>query len=310
MAHRLAPALALADDDFAPLSLDMGSEKWIDVDGIRTRYFDEGSGPAVVFFHGSHCGGADGASATIWDMNFAPLSRYFNVIAVDRLGQGFTDNPLTDGDYTMDASVKHAARFLQLLGKGPYHLVGHSRGGYLVARLALEHPDLAASCNCVSSGTLSPGIVRNHIVHANLPGWDRRAALRAIYERYSYNPRIVTTALLDECEAVMDLGKSQVAVRKFSEGLETGLYFPELGRQRRETQGWLLTRGMPCPTLIVWGYRDPTAVFENGRHLIEMFMAKQRNTSVSLFNRSGHFVYREYAAQFNRRQYSFVMANS
>lgn len=306
MAHELAPP----DDDFYPACLDMGSEKWIDVDGIRTRYFDEGSGPAVVFFHGSHCGGADGSSARIWDMNFAPLAKYFNVIAVDRLGQGFTDNPRTDGEYTMDASVKHAARFLQLLGKGPYHLVGHSRGGYLVTRLALEHPDLAASCNCVSSGTLSPGTVRNHIVHANLPDWDRRTALRAIYERYSCNPRIVTPALLDECEAVLDLGKSQVAVRKFSGGLETKLYFPELGRQRRETQGWLLARGMPCPTLISWGYRDPTAVFENGKHLIEMFMAKQRKTAVSLFNRSGHYVYREYAAQFNRRQCSFVMANS
>lgn len=306
MAHE--PLLSI--EDFRPEQLDMGPEKWIDVDGIRTRYFDQGQGQPVAFFHGANYGGVDGSSARIWDMNFVPLAKFFNVIAVDRLGQGLTDNPKTDRDYTMDASVKHSARFLQLLGKGPYHLVGHSRGGYLVARLALEYPELVASCNCVSSGTLSPGTVRNHIVHAKLPGWSRRAALRASYERYSFDPRIVTERLLDDCEVVLNAEKTQIAVRKMEEGLEARLFFPELGRQRRETQRWLLERGMPCPTLITWGYRDPTAVIENGKQLIEMFMKKQRNTVVNLFNRSGHFVYREYAAQFNRAQHSFVTAIS
>ena len=29
---------------YHPTSGDMGPEKWLDVDGIRTRYFDEGEG--------------------------------------------------------------------------------------------------------------------------------------------------------------------------------------------------------------------------------------------------------------------------
>ncbi len=304
-------APSVIDEDFRPKDLDMGPERWVDVDGVRTRYFDQGHGQPVVFFYGSNIGTTSGVCARIWDVNFAPLSRHFNCIAVDRLGQGFTDNPASDPDYTMDASVKHAARFLRIMAKGPYHLVGHSRGGYLVARLSLEYPELVASCNCVSTGTLAPGSVRNHIVHANMPSWSRRAALRAVYERYSYQTNMVTEALLDNCELVLDAPKTRIATRKMEQdGLAARVFFPGLSRQRRETQRWLLERGMPCPTLVTWGFRDPTADFENGKQLIRMFMKKRPDTLVNLFNRSGHFVYREYPAQFNRAQYSFVTANS
>jgi len=297
------------DEDFRCERGDMGAEKWIDVDGIRTRYFDQGEGSTVVFFHGGQFGSNDGCSARAWDFNFIPLSSYLNVIAVDRLGQGFTGNPKTDADYTMHSSVQHAARFLQILGKGPYHVVGHSRGGYLVTRLALEYPQLVASCVPVSNGTLSPGMNRTHIIDQNYPTWSVRAALRQFYEVHSYNPRIVTEGFLDEPEKILSSERHKLVRKKMDEGLARKVFYPGLARQRAETHRWLRDRGLPCPTLVVWGYNDPAADFELGKQLIEMYMEKQRNTEVALFNRSGHFVFREYPAQFNRALHAFVMSN-
>ena len=43
------------------------------------------------------------------------------------------------------------------MGLKNVHVVGHSRGGYLVARLTLEHPEIIRSCIIVDSGTLAPG---------------------------------------------------------------------------------------------------------------------------------------------------------
>ena len=129
--------------DYRPSSLDMGPEKWIDVGGIRTRYFDQGAGERIVFVHGVQMGSTDGSSnARSWELNFVPLAPAHNVISLDRLGQGYTDNPKSDADYTMHASVQHVIAFLDRLGKKPYHLVGHSRGGYIVTRITLERPDL------------------------------------------------------------------------------------------------------------------------------------------------------------------------
>ena len=113
---------------------------------------------------------SDGASSgKTWALNFPVLKAGYNVIAYDKLGQGFTDNPKTDADYTMHATVQHAIAFLEKLGKGPYHIVGHSRGGFVVSRLALERPDLVKSCVCVSSGSLSPGQSRTHLVFRDPP---------------------------------------------------------------------------------------------------------------------------------------------
>ena len=298
---------------FVPSNLDMGPEKWIDAGGIRTRYFEAGRGERIAFFHGGNMGSNDDAvTAQCWDLNFSVLAQHHQVIAIDKLGQGYTDNPKSDNDYTMHATVQHAAATLDALGKGPYHVVGHSRGGYVVSRLALERPDLVKTCICVSSGTLSPGTPRNRMVFADAPLPKlSRESLRWIYERYSYDPKIVKEYLVDDGVAVSQTEPRKIAVRKMNqEGLLRKLFLPDLARQKAETYRWLLERGMPCPTLIIWGFNDPTADFENGKRLIEMFMHKQRNTEIRILNRAGHFVYREQAAAFNRAVHSFVTAHS
>jgi 2-hydroxy-6-oxonona-2,4-dienedioate hydrolase len=291
----------------------MGPERFIDVDGIRTRYFDQGEGERTVFFHGGNFGSAGGAStARIWEPNFVALQPFMNVISVDRLGQGYTDNPKTDDDYTMHAVVQHAAGFLRALGKGPYHIVGHSRGGYVVCRLTLEYPELVKTCTIVSSGTLSPGIVRNHIQLAAPPRpLLTRESQRWVYERYSYNPTIVDDAWLDETVAVSQLPKNTEAVRKMAhEGLEKRLFAPQLAKQRAECHRWILEKGLERPTLVAWGYNDPTADPENGKLLIEMLMRKQERTEVRYFNGAGHFVFREHPRAFNLMLRHYVAANA
>jgi 2-hydroxy-6-oxo-6-(2'-carboxyphenyl)-hexa-2,4-dienoate hydrolase len=49
-------------------------------------------------------------------LNFDGLAELFHVFAVDKIGQGFTDNPKRDEDYTMAAVVQHAYGFLRTLG--------------------------------------------------------------------------------------------------------------------------------------------------------------------------------------------------
>jgi len=116
----------------------MTDPEFVDVGGIRTRYFDKGGGEVILLVHGSHMGTPDACeSALDWELNFNSLAERYRVIAMDKLGQGYTGNPKTDADYTMAATVKHAAGLLRALGLKNVHVVGHSRGGYVVARLTL-----------------------------------------------------------------------------------------------------------------------------------------------------------------------------
>ena len=65
----------------------MTGEKFVDVDGVRTRYYERGAGPVVVLFHGGHFGSHDAAdSADDWSLNFDGLAHWFHVYAIDKIG--------------------------------------------------------------------------------------------------------------------------------------------------------------------------------------------------------------------------------
>ena len=136
----------------------MENPKYVTVNGIKTRYFDEGAGEPLILFHGGSFGNTDNVDlADNWDRNWSWFLKSFHVYAPDKLGQGFTELPQRDDDYTMAAVVQHAYDFIQKMGLKKVHLVGHSRGGFLVTRLALEYPELVQTLVIVDSGTLAPG---------------------------------------------------------------------------------------------------------------------------------------------------------
>jgi len=76
----------------------------MDVDGIRTSYFEAGAGEDMVLIHGVHFGSPT-SSAIAWTANFPLPAAHFHVHAVDKLGMGFTDNPASDADYSLRASL-------------------------------------------------------------------------------------------------------------------------------------------------------------------------------------------------------------
>ena len=92
----------------------MSEAKYVDVSGIRTRYLEAGRGEPMLLIHGGHFGLV--ASADVWNPAIDKLAEHFHVYAIDRPGQGFTDNPKKDSDYVIGTSVRHAYEFLEEAG--------------------------------------------------------------------------------------------------------------------------------------------------------------------------------------------------
>ena len=283
----------------AKLSLPEG--RWIDVDGVRTRYHEAGSGEPIVFIYGGNFGTADSASsAYTWSEQLLPLSERFRAITIDKLGQGETGNPKND-DYTMAAVVRHAAAFLRALKLRDVHLVGHSRGGYTATRVALENHDLVKSLTVVNSGTLSPGIGTNEVVLAKPPyPAGTRECVRWVYENYSYDPKVVTDEWVEAVMHTLSLPKYQESVRKIgAENLGTRLFLPELAREKRETLQWIGEGRLQRPVQVIWGFDDRTAVIERGIELYHLFARHERRALFHVINQAGHFPFREHPARFN-----------
>jgi 2-hydroxy-6-oxonona-2,4-dienedioate hydrolase len=287
----------------------MTGGKFIDVGGVRTRYFEKGSGEVLVLFHGSHFGTTDACDSAIdWELNFDRLAQWFRVIAVDKLGQGHTDNPKSDEDYTMAAVVAHAHRFLVTLGLKNVHVVGHSRGGYLVGRLTLEHPEVVRSCIIVDSGTLAPGPSKTEQIMAQAPKPRlTRESQRWVEAHYSHSDKHITASWLDAAVEIANLPKYREAVKKMEDqGLKRSLFLPHLAVQKEETLNWIMQGRLKTPTLVVWGYNDPTAELRRGHYLFELIAAATPIAEMHVINQAGHFCYREQPETFNQVIKSFV----
>ena len=120
---------------------------YIDVEGVSTRYFYEGSGPALLLVHGV------GASADNWIKNIDGLGRHFTVYAPDNVGSGFTDIVDLDGEPPQLRMVRHLGAFMEALGVSRYSVVGHSYGGLLASLLYFDRPQCIDRLVLASSGS-------------------------------------------------------------------------------------------------------------------------------------------------------------
>ena len=63
------------------------------------------------------------------------------------------------------------------------------------------------------------------------------------------------------------------------------------------------------PTQLAWGYHDPTATIDQGYALFDLIAPNTHDSRMYIFNRAGHFSYREHPAEFNEMLRSFIERN-
>lgn len=290
-ASNQAPALTIA-------------EKFVDAGGIRTRYLECGSGEAVILVHGGHFGNL--GSADDWEPVMPVLAQNWRVLAIDKIGNGWSDNPRRDEDYVIGSTVRQLVDFMDALGLDKAHLMGHSRGGYTIVRTALDHPQRVHSLCVVSSATL---MTAPNNVYAK---WDEESlAIADARERWRYRLRCnswsdahIDEAYIDRNLAIDALPSHQEASRKMgSRRMEPHLLWPRFRADLLEQQKWMherITRdGLSLPVLIVWGFDDPSARLEpTGLDTMRLLMPAAPNSEFHVIKNAGHYVYREQPAAF------------
>ena len=68
-----------------------------------------------------------------------------------------------------------------------------------------------------------------------------------------------------------------------------------------------ILRASPVPTLVVWGFDDPSARLPVGQHLFERICARTPQAELHVLNRAGHCSFREQPRAFNRLVTDFCL---
>ena len=257
--------------------------------GYDIHLKEAGSGPAVVFLHGSGPG-ASGASNFRLNID-AFVAVGYRVILPDLIGYGASSKP--EGiDYTLRLFTDTVADALRQHGIGEAHLVGNSLGGGIAIQMTLDQPEFTGKLVL-----MAPGCIEEQADYFKMPGIakmvsgfggpdfnldeQRRLVSNLVHPDFVPN---IPDALIAERFAVARTQPKDVLARMRTPNL--GPRLGELGK----------------PILVLWGLNDEFCPESGSRHFLESCADARCLT----FTRTGHWVQVERAAEFNRYSIAFL----
>ncbi len=241
----------------------------------RIRYAARaGDATPVVLIHGF------GGDLDNWLFNIDALAAAHPVYALDLPGHGQSVKPQAEAD--LELLVRTVKEFLASLGLERAHLVGHSMGGLVAARVAIEEPQTVASVSLICSAGLG-----EEINSAYIDGFIRasgRKDLKAALELLFFNPELVGRTMVDDVLKYKRLD----GVSGFLVALGGKLFAQ--GRQAVVTAQDL--QASEVPVCVIWGAEDAvipaahagaipsaaTHVLEGAGHMVQLEKASEVNS--------------------------------
>jgi 2-hydroxy-6-oxonona-2,4-dienedioate hydrolase len=227
------------------------------------------------------------------------------VYAIDTLGFGYTDKP-TDS-CTDQESVDHLYGFLNALCLDTANLCGNSRGAYMCAKLAVDHPKRVKKLLMVSSGSIAAamGLDRSPAQMAGmrkLQAYDGTPeAMRGFMEFIVNDHSKITDELVADRVAMAALpGFDRVA--KLQDA-----YRNSLKNDPNERQIFELKYRLPqltIPMHMVWGAKDNFAPPE----FADKLRAMLPNVTFEMLENSGHQAQNDESDRFNEIALAFFGA--
>ena len=298
---------ALAQDKPDPRSEIGGlKSKFVDVNGVKARYYEAGQGEPMVMVHGGFTAGS--STANVFSRNIPSLAKHFHIYAVDRLASGMSGNPASDMQYSYQGDVDFVYNFIQTLKLGKVHLVGHSAGGAIVLYLAVEHPDIARTLTILAVGPENPPQPQTKLANMlkKCPDQSQYAGLMCRVYELAWLPTTFDDEYWKADEYMAGLQKSKEARDKLRSGSgesqQAAAAYRDMMLDRIKTEG-----NLQMPVLMVagkndvldWGETDATAQLKGEMALFDIIAAKNTKVQLFVFNNAGHFMYREHPEEFN-----------
>lgn len=246
------------------------SSSFMELDGNRIHYRDEGEGDVIVLIHGT------ASSLHTWDAWTESLKQHYRIIRMDLPGFGLT-GPDHKDRYEVSDDVTFLKQFLGHLNIESAHFVGSSLGGRIAWQYALEKPEQVASLTLMNSLGYPQERWPPPIQLAQWPVFDTIMSHFSPRFMYDIGLRDVyfDSALVDE-----KLVDRYFELSRYPGNLAA---FPQRVKARLDQDSQLIS-DVSVPTFVMWGQEDLYFPVANAYR----FQKEIAQTQMYIFEDVGH----------------------
>jgi pimeloyl-ACP methyl ester carboxylesterase len=232
------------------------ASRFINIDGARIHFRDEGEGPAVLLLH------ANFGNLIGWDPWVDTLKDSYRVVRMDFTSHGLT-GPDPTGDYTQARTLELTEKFINAMDLGKFSIAGTSMGGTMAIHYAHKYPQRIENLILLSPGSLE-GKERTESGRDQVP--DTAYVLKYIMPRAL--PKFVLESGFGDKEKLTD----ELIDRWYDMWMREGQREAQLDRLKQYKAGDIedIIRALKPPTLLLWGEANTTADFEQAGEFQEL----------------------------------------
>jgi len=227
------------------------SPHYLNLDGPRLHYLDEGQGPVVALLHGNP------TWSYMYRRLIPALAQHHRVIAPDHIGCGLSDKP-QKYPYCLRQHRDNFLRLLQHCGIERFSLVAHDWGGAIGLAAVVTAPERLEKCVLMNTAAFPfprlPGriaLCRQPLIGEFLVRWLNLFVLAA---RYMATVKPMPLPARHALEAPYDSWENRVGIARFVEDIPMSPNHPSY--QLLKEIDKLLPSLRQTPMLFVWGGRD------------------------------------------------------
>lgn len=279
----------LPDFPFAP--------NYVEQDGLRLHYLDEGEGDPVLLLHG------EPTWSFLYRKLIPPLTGVARCVAPDYFGFGRSDKPTDRGWYSYDRHTESLAQFTRELDLKNITVVVQDWGGPLGFRFAVENPDRVVRL-----------VVMNTGIGARAPNeeWLRFQAFMRRVDTDIVPGQLVRLSLVqpttDEVIAGYDapfpVPESRLGVVQFPELVATGADHPSAPAMLAVREQ---LRTFDRPALVLFSDGDPIFSRRAAEVMAELLPAAELDPPVE---GAGHFLQEDQGAFIGERIAGWLSAST
>jgi pimeloyl-ACP methyl ester carboxylesterase len=251
---------------------------YLEVNGVKLQYIDEGQGETILFVHGTPS----------WSFDFRhcikELNKSHRCIAIDHIGFGLSDKPAAY-DYSTINHSRTLEKFIIELGLKDFTLVVHDFGGPIGLNVAIQYPEWVKRIVILNSWLWSSKTDPDFIKMSRIL---KSPLLPFLYRYLNFSPRFILPGSFGDHKLKKNIRRQYTSPFQNPGERNGALAFAKslLNDQDWFESLWTKKEAIASkPTLFIWGMKDPVIK----PHNLEKFVSGFPGAEIIRLDRCGHF---------------------